>query len=90
MTDRAEILTIAEEAINGERARSYGDPAEGFGKTGALWATHLGLDKPLTPTDVAIMLILLKISRLGVSPDHQDSWVDVAGYAALGGEIGTI
>lgn len=88
MTDRAQILATAEEAINGERARSYGDAAEGFGVTGALWGTILGTE-PIPAEIVALMLIALKVSRLTVSPSHEDSWVDVAGYAALGGEIGT-
>ena len=27
--------------------------------------------------------ILMKLSRLAVTPDHQDSWDDIAGYATL-------
>ena len=37
--------------------------------------------------DVAIMMALLKISRLSWEPTKRDSWVDVAGYAACGYEI---
>jgi hypothetical protein len=33
------------------------------------------------------MLAALKISRLVESPDHEDSWVDGAGYFALGAEV---
>jgi hypothetical protein len=32
------------------------------------------------------MLALLKIARLKNSPNHRDSWVDIAGYAACGAE----
>ena len=32
-------------------------------------------------------LTALKLARLIVSPTHTDSWVDIAGYASLGGEI---
>jgi hypothetical protein len=38
----------------------------------------------LTGQDVAIMMILLKVSRLGWSPEVADHWLDVAGYAACG------
>jgi hypothetical protein len=38
--------------------------------------------------DVAAMLALLKIARLQQSPNHRDSWVDLAGYAACGAECG--
>lgn len=32
---------------------------------------------------VAISKIVMKLSRLAVSPDHIDSWHDIAGYAVL-------
>lgn len=36
------------------------------------------------PQDVAVMMILLKVSRLTWSPDKEDHWADIAGYAACG------
>jgi hypothetical protein len=33
--------------------------------------------------EVAISKIVMKISRLAVSPKHIDSWHDIAGYAVL-------
>ena len=33
------------------------------------------------------MMVLLKISRIRVSPDKADHWVDICGYSALSGEI---
>jgi hypothetical protein len=36
--------------------------------------------------DVAIMMNLLKISRLSWSPTKEDHWIDTAGYAACGAE----
>ena len=44
-------------------------------------------ERKINATDVAMALIQLKVARLVTSPDHEDSWVDVAGYAGLGGEI---
>jgi hypothetical protein len=32
-------------------------------------------------------MIAVKMSRLCQSLDHADSWVDIAGYAAIGGEM---
>lgn len=37
--------------------------------------------------DVANMMIMLKISRSVTSPDKADTWLDIAGYAALAGEM---
>jgi hypothetical protein len=83
--NRAELLTTAESLINGQRAADYGDAAENFQRIADLWAPILGL--PITATDVALCLTQLKIARLISSPTHEDSWVDAAGYIALGGEI---
>lgn len=38
----------------------------------------------IEPHDVAMMMILLKISRGTVSPKNFDTWLDIAGYAACG------
>jgi hypothetical protein len=38
-------------------------------------------------TSVAIMCADLKLARFEHQPDHADSWVDLAGYAACGAEI---
>jgi hypothetical protein len=35
------------------------------------------------------MLIDLKTVRAWSNPEHFDNWVDMAGYAACGGEIAT-
>jgi hypothetical protein len=34
--------------------------------------------------DVAIFEIMVKVARLAETPDHFDSWTDIAGYAACG------
>lgn len=41
----------------------------------------------LSPHDVAVMMMLMKASRLVWSPEHADSWVDVGGYAACGWDV---
>lgn len=42
------------------------------------------LGELLTPKDVAVMMMQLKMSRLSWSPNNRDHWVDIAGYAACG------
>ena len=39
--------------------------------------------------DVALYMIGVKLVRAAANPGHVDSWVDIAGFAALGGEIAT-
>lgn len=82
---REVTLTTAASLISGDRAKDYGDAAESFTRLAALWTPILGVD--VTPEQVALCLTQLKISRLVGTPGHTDSWVDAAGYIALGSEI---
>lgn len=82
---RQQVLDAASAGINGPREQDYGDPVVGFTRTAKLWEQILGT--PVTPEQVALCMAALKIARLVETPSHQDSWVDIAGYAALGGEV---
>lgn len=82
---RSVILSTADALINGDRAKDYGDATESFTRLGQMWGAILGHD--VTAAQVAMCLAALKLSRLSQTPDHTDSWVDLAGYAALGAEV---
>ena len=81
--NRAEILSKAESLINGPRAHEYGDAKKNFEDIARLWSVVL--DTEVTPQQMALCMIMVKAARL-MKTDHEDSWVDIAGYAALGGE----
>ena len=68
-----------------ERRDDYGDPAEQFRAIADRWSITLGT--PITPVQVALCMIDLKLSRLAYDPGHVDSLVDVIGYAALLREV---
>jgi hypothetical protein len=72
------VLQEAEELINGQRRDDYGTVTESFTKIAELWSATLG--KRLTPEDVAILMIQLKIARY-LHGRARDSVVDIAGYA---------
>lgn len=82
---RAEILDKAKACVCGDREQDYGSPESNFGKIADFWSTYLG--DAITPVDVAAMLALLKIARIASGHAKDDNWVDLAGYAACGGEI---
>ena len=82
---RESILNRAIECVCGERERDYGSPEDNFGSIAIYWSAHLGME--ITAEDVAVMMALLKIARIGTGTATDDSWVDLAGYAACGGEI---
>lgn len=82
---RDEILETARAAVSGDRDMSYGSPEDSFEAISRLWAALDGRD--MTPVQVALYMIGLKCARAMANPDHLDNWIDVAGYAACGGEI---
>lgn len=88
---RQQTLDTAKAAV-ADRGVNYGSPEDNFTRIAALWSTHLTNRREdpvstITPADVAIMLAMVKIARLQNDPTHQDSWVDIAGYAACGAEV---
>lgn len=83
---RPRILAEAAKIISGDREDVYGSAADGFARTGQLWAAILGIES-INATQVALMLAALKISQLCTTDGHRDSWVDAAGYVALGADI---
>tara|TARA_R100001443_G_scaffold30122_1_gene43639 strand:+ start:8282 stop:8701 length:420 start_codon:yes stop_codon:yes gene_type:complete len=80
---RNEILKQAEKLINGDRNKNYGDAKQNFQDIADLWSVFLGTK--VTQEQVAVCMILMKCSRL-MKSNHMDGWVDICGYAALGGE----
>lgn len=71
----------AEDIVFGDREEAYDDPNINFRKIAKMWSGML--DKKLltaiTPRDVALMFILLKISRESFQP-KRDNRVDIIGY----------
>ncbi len=88
---RKDILVQAERCVNGERDQQYGNPENNFRLIADLWNAyilgHSKFNPSLEPKDVAAMLALLKIARIATGAPKADNWVDLAGYAACGGEI---
>lgn len=91
--NRAELLTAALEAVNA-RPKAYGPPEDNFNRIADLWFAYIGgkyqESPPFNAVDVAAMMALMKIARLEETPDHMDSWTDLAGYAACGAECASV
>lgn len=85
---RAEILDTAKVLVTGNRQAAHGKPEETFGKLADIWSAMLGV--PITPEQAALMLAALKIARAWNNPQHDDNWIDLAGYAACGGELAEV
>lgn len=86
---RSQLLDKAKTTITRDRNAKYGGPESSFSLIARYWSAYLpGVE--IKPTDVAIMLALMKLARLQATKGgHQDSWIDLAGYAACGYEVST-
>ena len=87
---RKEVLDNALKCVCGDREQNYGAPEDNFQRIAYMWTAYLGAGKlmiSITPKDVAAMLALLKIARIGSGHAKADNWIDLAGYAACGGEL---
>jgi hypothetical protein len=83
-----DMLRHAADIVSGERAKDYGDVSQNHQRIADLWNYWLfGDDGQIEAYDVAIMMILMKVSRLMHTRGHSDSHVDIAGYAAIAEEI---
>jgi len=81
--DRFDLLDAAKETV-ADRADDYGTPWQNHERIAVMWTAVLGIE--VEPEQVALCLASMKIARLATNLDHQDSWVDLAGYAATGSE----
>lgn len=91
---RASILDEAKRCVCGQREQDYGSPENNFRLIASMWEPYIrqrcagkNSDVSIGPEDVAILMALLKIARICSGTGTADSFVDLAGYAACGGEI---
>lgn len=82
---REEVLDKAKEIVTGERNEQYGSPEDCFNVIAGMWGSYLGI--PVSTTDVAMLMVLLKVARSRNLPGYADNYVDIAGYAACAGEL---
>jgi len=82
---RGKILDEAKRLTHSDRQNTYGDPLTNHQRIADLWSVYL--ETEITPSQVALCLCLVKIARLMQTPDHIDSFIDLAAYGAIGGEI---
>ena len=81
---REQVLQKAFKLVHGPRAKKYGPPLTNHQRIAAGFSVIF--DQEVTPSQVVKALIWLKIARL-VNENDDDSWIDIAGYEAIGSEI---
>lgn len=81
---KKEIIIGKAQKVVGERGDSYGTPHKNFSRIAELWSCHL--EKDVTVYDVGVLFMLAKIARSKEDIHHEDTWVDIAGYAGATAE----
>jgi hypothetical protein len=79
-----EILNEATRSIT-DHMIDYGDPAVNYERASALVSLILG--KPVTPYEIAMIKMAVKLSRIAETPDLRKSYVEMIACAALAGEF---
>ena len=82
---KGDILDQGKALIVGNREDDYGDASKNFSDIAALWSVVMGVE--VKPWQVAACMTQLKLARAIKTPDHHDSWVDMAGYVGIAGEL---
>ncbi len=84
---RVEALREAARLINGDRDQQYGRPIDNFARIAKIWSVILGVT--VNEEDVAMCMAGLKMARYASKSGYQpDTWIDIAGYAGCGFEVG--
>jgi hypothetical protein len=79
-----DLLDEAKKLIGGDRQTDYGDKLTNHENIANFWSIFL--KTKVTPHDVAICMALVKVARL-MNQHKKDSYIDMAAYAAIAGEI---
>lgn len=83
--ERREVLEQAATAITVDRAATHGRAESNFELIANYWSHHL--DAEVAPSDVGVMMALLKLARAKSNPTHMDNWIDGCGYLAISAEV---
>jgi len=78
--NKNQLLDACKVALN-SRGQHYGKVLENHNRIAKIWSLIIGSE--ITEEQVALMMVGLKVARLIETPDHQDSILDIAGYAAV-------
>ena len=79
-----DLLTTAMQLVGGDRHKDYGGKVKNHKNIAKLWSAYK--DVEITPHDVAIMMVLLKIARTKLGAVSSDTYIDGSAYMSIAGE----
>jgi len=84
---RKQVLQTADYLSSEERNKDYGTPYLNHLRIAELWSAYL--ETPITPEQVAVCQVLVKIGR-SMETYKEDNFVDGAAYLAIACELAEI
>lgn len=97
MSLRAELLDKAKQLTMSDRNKEYGEPWENLTNIAYLWTAYFHakfgskivdeVNFSLSAEDVAHLNILQKMARTFLGKPKPDTYIDMAAYAAIAGEV---
>jgi hypothetical protein len=86
MERKGKMLLDEAKAVIDARGDHYGPPIENWTRIAKLWTAYMSHKlkdgEEITALDHGLMMDLVKTARLIETPNHWDSYLDKAGYAA--------
>jgi hypothetical protein len=84
---RSSVLDTAKQYVTKDREATHGDMENNFEAIAMLWEQYFNCEWSFSPTDVAMMMALLKVARLKSNKYNPDNYIDACGYMACAGEL---
>lgn len=82
------VLSEARDIVHGDREKTHGEPAKNLGAIASMWTPIFGV--AVTPEQVCLAMVALKVARAINNPRHRDHWTDIVGYVALAERCGFV
>ena len=76
-----QLLAKAQELVTGPRAEQHGDYCYQHRRAAELWSAYL--DAPIGAEQVAMCMLLLKVSRSEFGKFNEDDGLDATAYSAI-------
>ena len=87
--EAVDILAEASCLLTDTRQQTYGSFWENHRRIGVMWGELLQLEEAIPPETVAVMMALMKISRIANDSTHTDNYIDAIAYLSGAGELAT-
>ena len=84
--NHAQFLIDAAQLVK-PRGEVYGSIRLNHEKIAAIASVLTGIN--LSPHDILMVMVAVKLSRIAKTPDHVDSYLDAINYLSFAGEIAT-